>query len=162
MPAGARVLPLRSNIPRIADFVFDQVEEGFAARARERGDFCVIAGRNYGQGSSREHAALAPRHLGLRAVVAEGFARIHRQNLINYGVLPLVLEDAAEREHLDPDDVLSLPDLHEGVRKGKLRVINITRDREFSCVLDLSDREREALLAGGAVNVVRRQEEAGS
>ena len=159
MPAGARVLPLRSNIPLIADFVFDQVEEGFAARAREHGDFCVVAGRNYGQGSSREHAALAPRHLGLRAVIAEGFARIHRQNLINYGVLPLVLADPDDREHLAAGETLALPDLHAALATGEVKVINRTRDRELVCRLDLEPREREALLAGGAVNVIRQAEE---
>ena len=158
MPAGARVLPYRSNIPRIADFVFDQVEEGFADRARERGDFCVVAGRNYGQGSSREHAALAPRHLGLRAVIAEGFARIHRQNLVNYGVLPLVLADPDDREHLDTDAELVLSGLHDALESGEVRVRVKGADREIVCRLELASREREFLAAGGAVNAVRARE----
>jgi len=158
MPAGARVLPFRSNIPRIADFVFDQVEEGFADRARARGDFCVVAGRNYGQGSSREHAALAPRHLGLRAVIAEGFARIHRANLVNYGVLPLVLEDPDDRGHLGAEDELELPDLHAAIARGVVRVRNRTRGVEVVCTVDAGGPELDALLAGGMVNVVRERE----
>jgi aconitate hydratase len=159
MPAGAQVLPLRSNIPKIADFVFDQVEQGFAARTREHGDFCVVAGRNYGQGSSREHAALAPRFLGLRAVIAAGFARIHRQNLVNYGILPLVLADADDGEHLRAGDVLVLQDLHEALAAGTVAVTNRTRDRVVTCRVDLMPRDREALLAGGAINLIRREEE---
>jgi len=158
MPAGARVLPFRSNIPRIADFVFDQVEEGFAERARTTGDFCVVAGENYGQGSSREHAALAPRHLGLRAVIATGFARIHRQNLINYGVLPLELEDPAERERLKADTRIRLDDLHEALEQGRVKVRCEDSDDPIVCRLDLEPRERKALLAGGAVNAIRAKE----
>jgi aconitate hydratase len=158
MPAGARVLPLRSNIPRIAEFVFDQIEPGFASRAAGHRGFCVVAGRNYGQGSSREHAALAPRFLGLRAVIAEGFARIHRTNLINYGVLPLVLASAGDREHLHPEDELELPDLRAAVEQGEITVTNRTRDRRVRCLLELDESEREAVLAGGMVNVVRQRE----
>ncbi|MBD3222403.1 aconitate hydratase, partial [bacterium] len=155
MPAGARVLPFRSNIPEIARFVFDQVEPGFAERVAGHRGFCVVAGRNYGQGSSREHAALAPRFLGLRAVIAESFARIHRRNLINYGVLPLVLEEPAERAHLNVEDELTLSGLHDAVASGRVEVHDRTRDRTVTCRLELSPREREAILLGGMINVVR-------
>ncbi|MBU2501578.1 aconitate hydratase [bacterium] len=158
MPAGARVLPFRSNIPRIADFVFDQIEEGFADRARKRGDFCVVAGRNYGQGSSREHAALAPRFLGLRAVIAVGFARIHYQNLINYGVLPLVPADPSDIHHLAVDDEVRMSGLHEALKTGEVRLEIAGRDREIICRLDLAPLEREALAAGSAVNAIRERE----
>jgi aconitate hydratase len=158
MPAGARVLPYRSNIPRISDFVFDQVEEGFADRAREHGAFCVVAGANYGQGSSREHAAIAPRHLGLRAVVATGFARIHRQNLVNYGVLPLVLADPADRDRLQTGQTLVLPDLHAALERGEVAVEGAAGDGPIRCRLDADAREREALRAGGMVNVLRERE----
>ena len=178
MPAGARVLPFRSNIPRIADFVFDQVEEGFADRARAAGDFCVVAGENYGQGSSREHAALAPRHLGLRAVITVGFARIHRQNLVNYGVLPLVLERPADRERLAAGQTLELDGLHAALERGTLTVQIAPGhgddtgggddpgdggdggDRAtIACRIDADARERAALLAGGMVNVIRAREQ---
>ncbi|MFO7607939.1 MAG: aconitate hydratase [Candidatus Krumholzibacteriia bacterium] len=158
MPAGARVLPLRSNIPRIADFVFDQVEEGFAARARRHGDFCIVAGRNYGQGSSREHAALAPRYLGLRAVIAEGFARIHRRNLVNYGILPLELVDPGDRALLVAGAELELPHLHDALAAGEVAVRVKGRAAAVRCRLVLSPGERAALAAGGRINVVRAQE----
>jgi aconitate hydratase len=159
MPAGARVLPFRSNIPRIADFVFDQVESGFADRARARGAFCVVAGENYGQGSSREHAALAPRHLGLRAVIAVNFARIHRQNLINYGVLPLTFDDPSDRAHLQPDAELELHDLQAAVADADHLVVRVRApQREVRCRLDLAPHEREAVLAGGMINVIRARE----
>ncbi len=159
MPAGARVLPYRSNIPRISEFVFDQVEAGFAARAREHGAFCVVAGANYGQGSSREHAAVAPRHLGLRAVIAAGFARIHRQNLVNYGILPLVLDDPADRDRLAAGQTLTLPDLHAALERGEVAIAG-AGDSPVVCRLDADGREREALRAGGMVNVIRAREQA--
>lgn len=155
MPAGARVLPWRSNIPRIAEFVFDQVEPGFAQRTDRARGFCVVAGRNYGQGSSREHAALAPRHLGLRAVIAVSFARIHRQNLINYGVLPLTFADPADRERLQRDDEIVLPDLHAALAANAVTARVVGRDVAVRCLLDAAPHEREALLAGGMVNVIR-------
>src|SRR5690606_845627 len=113
MPAGEQVLPWRSNIPEISKFAFNRIDETFYQRAfpyREQG-FFVIGGANYGQGSSREHAALAPRYLGLRAVIAKGFARIHWLNLINFGILPLVFADAASWDHIDQGDELALSDV---------------------------------------------------
>ena len=111
LPAGARVLPYRSNIPKISEFAFDMVDQGYPTRARnvrERGGHAVVAGENYGQGSSREHAALAPRYLGLRVVIARSFARIHWQNLVNFGVLPLRLDDPSEYDRIEANDVLTL------------------------------------------------------
>src|SRR5699024_8009437 len=98
--AGAEVLPFRSNIPEIANFVFDVVDADYPARAKEAGDHVIVGGANYGQGSSREHAAIAPRYLGLRVVIAKSYARIHWQNLVNFGILPLEFEDADDHERL--------------------------------------------------------------
>src|SRR5699024_8939376 len=111
MPAGARVLPYRSNIPKIAEFAFEMVSDGYAREAKQlkgSGGHAIIGGTNYGQGSSREHAALAPRYLGLRLVIAKSYARIHWQNLINAGVLPLTFASAEDYHHLKEGDVLVL------------------------------------------------------
>ncbi|MEJ2750841.1 MAG: aconitase family protein, partial [Anaerolineae bacterium] len=121
MPAGAKVLPYRSNIPAISQFVFSQVDEDYSSRAlrhQEQGHF-VVAGENYGQGSSREHAALAPRYLGLRAVIAKSFARIHWQNLVNFGILPLTFVDKADYGRIVEGDTLILPDIRQALRSGE-------------------------------------------
>ena len=159
MPAGARVLPYRSNIPKISEFTFDMVDQDYPARARAvqgAGGHAVVAGRNYGQGSSREHAALAPRYLGLRVVIALGFARIHWQNLVNFGVLPLVLDDPTEYGRVESGDVLVLRDLRRQVREvQRIAVENVTQRRVFTTHHDLSGRQVEVLVAGGLVNWLR-------
>ena len=159
MPAGARVLPYRSNIPKISEFTFDMVDQSYPARARavqDAGGHAVVAGRNYGQGSSREHAALAPRYLGLRVVIALGFARIHWQNLVNFGVLPLVLDDPSEYGRIESGDVLVLRDLRRQVREvQRIAVENVTQRRDFTAHHDLSGRQVEVLLAGGLINWLR-------
>lgn len=161
LPAGARVLPYRSNIPRIAEFSFEAIDPTYARRAkevREAGGHAVVGGSNYGQGSSREHAVLAPRFLGLRAVVARGFARIHRRNLINFGVLPLVLADAAEYDRLEPGDRLGIEDLHRRLRGGGgIEIENLRRRRTFVARADLSAHEVEVLLAGGLIHWMRER-----
>ncbi len=117
MPAGARVLPYRSNIPKISEFVFDMIDPSYPQRALEhRMGHAIVAGSNYGQGSSREHAALAPRYLGLRVVIVKGFARIHRQNLVNFGILPLIFRDPADYESLENGAVILLKNLHRQLR----------------------------------------------
>jgi aconitate hydratase len=155
MPAGARALPLRSNIEKIAEFAFDIVDPTYPERAkavRDAGGHVVVGGYNYGQGSSREHAALAPRFLGLRVVIAKQFARIHWQNLINFGVLPLTLDDPDEYEHLEQGDILHLQDLRGQIRRGKqVQVVNETKNRTFTTSHDLSSRQIEFLLAGGLI-----------
>jgi aconitate hydratase len=160
LPAGAKVLPYRSNIQAISEFAFSRIDESFHERTlpyRESG-FLVIAGRNYGQGSSREHAALAPRYLGLRAVVAKSFARIHRDNLVNFGVLPLVFLRQDDWDKVRRYDVLRI----EGVRAGleadaPIRVDNVTQQTSFRVRHDLSDREIRVVLEGGLINWVNRQ-----
>ena len=156
MPAGARVLPYRSNIPRISEFAFDRVDPSYPRRAREAGDHAIIGGRNYGQGSSREHAALAPRYLGLRVVIAKGFARIHWQNLVNFGILPLTLDDEVEYDRLDAGDILQLRDLHQQIRRDRqVEVRNATKGRTFTASHALSERQIDVLLAGGLIRWVR-------
>ena len=113
MPAGAEILPYRSSIPQISAFVFRVVDKDYAASARETGNHAVTAGENYGQGSSREHAAAAPRHLGLRAVLARSFSRIHRANLVNYGVLPLLLD--SDQAQPESGNVVLLEGLHDAL-----------------------------------------------
>lgn len=155
MPAGAKILPLRSNIPAISEHVFEAVDPDFPRRAKESGRGVVIGGSNYGQGSSREHAALAPMYLGVKAVLAKTFARIHRTNLVNFGILPLLLTD--EQYHdLEQDDELELSGVHESLREGQpIRVKNVTRGTEFEVTHDLTPREREVLLAGGLLNYTK-------
>jgi aconitate hydratase len=151
MPAGAKVLPYRSNIPKISEFVFGQVDESYPQRVlavRDDGGHAVIGGENYGQGSSREHAALAPRYLGLRLVLAKSFARIHRQNLANFGVLPMTFEDPADYDALEQGDMLEANGLREAIQAGTSVTIGCG-DREIRARHDLSAREVEALLAGG-------------
>ncbi|HSH44972.1 MAG TPA: aconitase family protein, partial [Longimicrobiales bacterium] len=153
LPAGSRVLPYRSNIPGIAEFTFDQVDETYADRAKptmEAGGHVVVGGENYGQGSSREHAALAPRYLGLRMVITKEFARIHRQNLVNFGVLPATFQSPADYDAVDQGDELRVTGLRQAIEDGApITVENTTRGTRFSVVPAVAEREREILLAGG-------------
>ncbi len=158
MPAGARVLPYRSNIQKIDDFSFERIDTTYLARAREVRDsngHAVIAGWNYGQGSSREHAAIAPRNLGLRAVIAKGFARIHRQNLVNYGVLPLTFAEPDDHDRLEKGHVLGLGSLRSRLERGERRLeVAVDGDGREALAVDhdLSDREIAIVLAGGRIN----------
>ncbi|NQU43070.1 aconitate hydratase [bacterium] len=159
MPAGSRVLPFRSNIPRISEFCFEIIDDTYHDRAlkvREQGGHAIIAATNYGQGSSREHAALAPRYLGLRLVIAKGFARIHWQNLINFGVLPLTFTNEDDYERLKQGDRLRLTDIHARLQSGHhFEVENTSRASTFQARHDLSPRQIEILLKGGLVNWAR-------
>ena len=156
LPAGARVLPFRSNIPELARFTFDQVDETYSTRAAEtRGTsgHIIIAGTNYGQGSSREHAAITPRFLGLRAVLAVSFARIHWQNLANFGVLALEFADATDRDRIQRDDVLVLDGIREALAAGtEITVHNTTRNEDYAAQQNFSQRQIDMLLAGGLIS----------
>jgi aconitate hydratase len=158
LPAGSKILPFRSNIPAISDFTFGQVDESYPERARETresGGHVVVAGVNYGQGSSREHAALAPRYLGLRLALVKEFARIHRQNLVNFGVVPAVFTDEADYNGIEQGDVLRIKGIHAAIRSGaELEVENITKGATFRARVPVSEREREILLAGGITSWV--------
>ena len=153
MPAGSEVLPYRSNIPRISEWVFDQVEEGFYERAeREGAPWMVVGGSNYGQGSSREHAALAPYYLGMRAALAVSYARIHWQNLVNFGIVPLEFADRADYDAIEQGDTLELPDVREEIQDGaEVTVHDATRDATFSVEHTLNPRQVEIVLQGGLI-----------
>lgn len=157
MPAGSKVLPLRSNIPAISEYVFFQIDPTFPKRAREAGTSIVIGGENYGQGSSREHAALAPMYLGLRAVIVKSLARIHRGNLINFGILPLTFADAADYNRIEQGDVLEIANVTDQVKTGQstIEVWNTTKNFSFKTHVTLSPREHEVLSAGGLLSFVK-------
>ncbi len=150
MPAGAKVLPFRSNIPEISKFTLERVDPGFYARAKAANGCFVLAGENYGQGSSREHAALGPMYLGVRAVIAKSFARIHKANLINYGILPLVLDNPEIYEQLNSDDVLEMSGIRKALEEGSAFKLKRTSDGLcFEVKNDFDERSRKILLAGG-------------
>ena len=161
MPAGSSILPYRSNIPEISKFVYYQVDEDFYDRAMEHQDegFFIVGGANYGQGSSREHAAIAPRYLGLRAVVAKSFARIHRQNCANFGILPLIFADERDYDDIDQEDTLKLENLQEGIRDERQRVTlrNETKGQTYELTHTLSPREVEMVLEGSQISVVKKE-----
>lgn len=160
LPAGAKVLPFRSNIPQISRFAFSQVDETYYERAmahQKQGSF-VVGGANYGQGSSREHAALAPRYLGLKAVIAKSFARIHLQNLSNFGILPLTFVDPEDWDRIAQGDVLSIPDVRDTIRTGKrVRVVNLTRNETYQTEHPMTPRQIEMVLAGSLINLARQR-----
>ncbi len=160
MPAGAKVLPLRSNIPAISQFVFAGIDPDFPRRAEANQSGIVLGGENYGQGSSREHAALAPMHLGIQAVIAESFARIHKANLVNFGILPLEISEE-DYEALDEGAVLQFEGVREAVAARRPVTATVAQTGEtIVLTCDLSDRERETLLAGGRLNLIRKRREA--
>lgn len=157
MPAGEQVLPWRSNIPEISRFAFNRIDETFYQRAfphREQG-FFIVAGANYGQGSSREHAALAPRYLGLRAVIARSYARIHWLNLINFGIVPLVFADPESLMHIDQGDELQITGIRAALEQGApLLLIDLDKGMRHPLVHDVPPRRREMLLRGGLLNLI--------
>ena len=157
MPSNAKLLPYRSNIPHLSDYCLSPVDETFPARAKAAGGGILVAGANYGQGSSREHAALGPLHLGIRAVIAKSFARIHRDNLINNGILPLTFADEADYDGVAQGDVLSLPGIRAAIaaESEEITVSDETSGRTFTARLPLTERQRGMLLAGGLLNYSR-------
>ena len=159
MPAGARVLPFRSNIPRISEFVYEIVDPAYAGRAleyKQLGGHAIIGGENYGQGSSREHAALAPRYLSLRLVLAKSFARIHNQNLVNFGILPLVFANPVDYDLLEMGDLLKLVDIREQLTtSGQLDVHLPKKDLNFTVIHNLTPHMVAVLLSGGLLNWMR-------
>ncbi|MGC8908084.1 MAG: aconitate hydratase [Desulfomonilaceae bacterium] len=155
MPAGSKVLPLRSNIEAISEFVFANIDPTFPSRAKEARSAGVVGGENYGQGSSREHAALAPRFLGVKLKIAKSFARIHKANLINFGILPLTFVDPRDYDAIEQGNVLSLLEVRSALEKGskRLEARNLSSGRTIALAIDVTDREREILLAGGLINL---------
>lgn len=149
MPAGAKILPYRSNIPYLSKFCFEVVDEGFADRAKTLGQSVIIGGANYGQGSSREHAALVPLYLGVKAVIVKSFARIHVANLINAGIVPMTLKNENDYEFVSQGDELFIEDLFSAFEKGEVSVHNKTNGKTFTCVCAFTERQKEILKAGG-------------
>ena len=155
MPAGSKILPFRSNIPKMSDFCFSVCDPAFPERARELGKSIIIGGVNYGQGSSREHAALVPLYLGVRAVIAKSFARIHRANLINAGILPLVFENASDYDLINEGDNPVIKDINNGLESG--RMIMELNGKEITLLCEMSERQRSILYAGGLLNLTREE-----
>jgi aconitate hydratase len=153
MPAGNRVLPLRSNIPAISEFVFESLDPVFARLARKKGGGIVVGGENYGQGSSREHAALAPRYLGIVAKIAKSFARIHKANLINFGIVPLTFREPDDYDLISKGDLIALDGIRLSIETGKRDIVVDVGGRKITVCLDVSDRQRTVLLAGGILHL---------
>ena len=154
MPAGAKVLPYRSNIPKMSEFCFEVCDADFPARAKAAGDGVILGGSNYGQGSSREHAALVPMYLGIRAVVAKSFARIHAANLVNAGILPLTFENESDYDRFDQGDTLSLCQIHQGMDTGFV-TLRSDRGQEARLRCTLTPRQKAILLAGGLLEYTK-------
>lgn len=157
MPAGAKILPLRSNIPAISEHCFTVCDKDFPSRAKQLGSSIIVGGINYGQGSSREHAALAPLYLGVKAVIVKSFARIHRSNLINAGILPLTFVNESDYDLISQGDELSIPNVKTLIEEGKnLVVINKTTGKEIPVKCELSDRTKDIIIAGGLLNYTKQ------
>lgn len=159
MPAGAKVLPFRSNIPAISEFVFSAVDPSFPERAKELGKSVIIGGQNYGQGSSREHAALAPMYLGVKAVIAKSFARIHKANLVNFGILPLEFADPEDYDSLEQGDVLIFSNLIESLKSGEAFAKNTRTRKDIKLTVSLSSRQVEIIEKGGLLAFAKAQAE---
>ncbi|MBU5455806.1 aconitate hydratase [Caproiciproducens sp. MSJ-32] len=154
MPSNSKLLPFRSNIPYLSDYCFNTIDEEFPKRAKENNGGIIIGGNNYGQGSSREHAALVPLYLGVKAVIAKSFARIHKANLINNGIIPMEFEDEADYEKLDLLDELIAEDIYESLEKGKVEIKNLTKNTSFTVKVNLTEKDIKVIKAGGKLNLV--------
>ena len=157
MPAGAKILPYRSNIPFLSKFCFSVVDEEFSKRATELKQSVIIGGANYGQGSSREHAALVPLYLGVKAVISKSFARIHSANLINAGIMPLTFENLSDYDEISQNDVLKLSNLFEGFEKGSISLKNLTTGKSYTLKCEFSKRQQDILKAGGLLAYTKNQ-----
>jgi len=158
MPSNAKLLPFRSNIPHLAEYCLTPCDPEFPKRAKENGGGFIVGGSNYGQGSSREHAALVPLYLGIKGVLAKSFARIHMANLINSGILPLTFKNAKDYDKIDEGDELILKNAREQIKNGsELIILNKTKKKEFEIKIALSGRQVEIILAGGLLNYTRKQ-----
>ena len=156
MPAGTKVLPYRSNVPKLSEFCFTVCDKDFPERAKAKGGGIILGGLNYGQGSSREHAALVPLYLGIKAVVAKSFARIHVANLINFGIVPMTLANPDEYELFTEGDQLEIAGFADAVAKAnEATLVNKTNGKTAKLILNLSERQREMLLAGGCLNYTK-------
>jgi len=157
MPAGSKVLPLRSNIEAISEFVYYQLDPEFHRKSKERGNVVILGGENYGQGSSREHAALAPRYLGVRAKITKSFARIHKANLCNFGILPLTFQNPADYDRFEKGAKAIFPDIKKHIEKGDREIPVQLDGHSIMTLLEVSDRQRKLLIAGGVLNLVKKE-----
>ena len=155
MPSNSKLLPFRSNIPYLSEFCFNTVDSEFPKRAKENGGGIIVAGSNYGQGSSREHAALAPLYLGIKGVIAKSFARIHKANLINNGIVPLEFINEDDYENIDLMDEIIINDIKDALVKGEVKAINVTKESEYKLKADLTEKEIEVIKAGGRLNYLK-------
>jgi aconitate hydratase len=157
MPAGNRILPLRSNIEAISEFIFSGIAPEFSRECREKGTVVVIGGENYGQGSSREHAALGPRYLGVCAKIVRSFARIHKSNLCNWGILPLTFKDPSDYEHFSKGSRVVFPGVRRRIEEGDVEIPVDVDGHTVITIFDVSDRQRRHILAGGTLNFVKQE-----
>ncbi len=158
MPAGAKILPYRSNIPYLSQFCFRQCDENFAENCKKAESCVVIGGANYGQGSSREHAALVPLYLGVKAVITKSFARIHKANLVNAGIIPLNFKDASDYDKIDVNDELELPAIKTELTENKdITLINKTKNEEYKLICDVSERQKDILSAGSLLDFTKKE-----
>lgn len=156
MPSNAKLLPYRSNIPYLSGFCFSTVDETFPERAKENGGGFIVGGENYGQGSSREHAALAPLYLGIKGVIVKSFARIHKANLINSGIIPMEFVDASDYDKIDLMDELKIDNIKDKLSSGVLTVENVTKGYSFDVKVEVSEKDVEVLKAGGKLNYTKQ------
>ncbi|WP_326910153.1 aconitate hydratase [Sedimentibacter sp. MB31-C6] len=156
MPSNAKLLPYRSNIPYLSEFCFSQIDENFSKRAKENNGGIIVSGKNYGQGSSREHAALAPLYLGIKAVMAKSFARIHKSNLVNNGILPLTFVNEEDYEIIDMMDEIIIDNILEQVENNIVKVKNKTKNKTFEMGLTLSKRQTDIIKSGGLLNFMKK------
>ena len=158
MPSDAKLLPYRSNIPHLAEFCLTPCNPNFPKRAKEHDGGIIVGGENYGQGSSREHAALVPLYLGVKAVLAKSFARIHRANLVNSGIVPLVFVNLVDYDQIQEFDLLLIDDIRAQIQSGKRMVVkNVTQNVEYEFECMLTTKETDILLAGGKINLIRKK-----
>ena len=155
MPSNAKLLPYRSNIPYLSNYCLAPCDAEFPQRALDNGGGFIVGGSNYGQGSSREHAALAPVYLGIKGVAVKSFARIHKNNLINNGILPLVFENEADYDTIELNDELIIENALDAVKSGQAKLINKTKGLTYVMLLEVSQRQKEILLAGGLINLIK-------
>jgi len=156
MPSNAKLLPYRSNIPYLSDYCLTPCDPNFPKKARENGGGFIVGGINYGQGSSREHAALVPLYLGIKGVLAKSFARIHMANLINNGIIPMVFENQNDYDTIEEMDELKIENAREQIEKSDVLIIeNVTKGLKYRMILNLTDRQRQMILHGGLLNLTK-------
>nr|HPO49626.1 aconitase family protein [Spirochaetota bacterium] len=157
LPAGAKVLPFRSDIPKISEFTFGAIDPDFHKKAKDAGVGIIVGGENYGQGSSREHAALAPKYLGIVSVIVKSFARIHKANLINFGIIPLTFENPEDYDLIKENDIIRIPNIREQIKENLINIEAYVFDKKINLRLEVSINDREQLIAGGKLAYIKNK-----